>query len=195
MMHGAFYGRKLRLQSRCIFFNTRCDCEMRERFSDITISLIKSINSLNPKSGNFLKVDLLTPLLHQYHKSLPSTGNIQKEATTLQNFLSRNPMPEDKNEMCYLLEHIDPIKEAFPILRECLMVALTFGTSNATVERSFSSLRQIKTYLRSTMSQERLDSLALLSIERSFSSRLWDCLDDLVMKFACKHSNSKIVLL
>ena len=38
--------------------------------------------------------------------------------------------------------------------------------STATVERSFSSLRSLKTYLRSTMSQQRLDDLAILYIER-----------------------------
>ena len=74
------------------------------------------------------------------------------------------------------------------------MVAMTFGTSTAT-ECSFSSFRRIKMYLCSTMSQERLDSLALLSIERSLLSHLCDCLDELFIKFACKHNNSKITLL
>ncbi|GBM58446.1 hypothetical protein AVEN_269136-1 [Araneus ventricosus] len=36
----------------------------------------------------------------------------------------------------------------------------------ATVERSFSKLKPIKTYLRSSMSQERLVGLAAISIER-----------------------------
>ena len=38
--------------------------------------------------------------------------------------------------------------------------------SVASVERSFSKLKIIKTYLRSTMSQERLDESVLLSIEK-----------------------------
>ena len=37
--------------------------------------------------------------------------------------------------------------------------------SNVTGERSFSKLKLIKSYLRSTMCQDRLHSLALLSIE------------------------------
>ena len=96
----------------------------------------------------------------------------------LWNFLVKNPIPEDmklKKDTCYHLEHIDPVKEAFPFLRECLTVVMTFGNSTATVECSFSSFCHIKTYLCSIMSQERMDSLALLSIERSLSYRLWDC--------------------
>ena len=65
----------------------------------------------------------------------------------------------------------------------------------ATVERSFSSLRRIKTYLLSTMSQDRLDDLAILNIERDISSRLWDTLPSLVIQFAQIHGNSKIVQL
>ena len=37
--------------------------------------------------------------------------------------------------------------------------------SNVTGERSFSKLKLIKSYLRSTMGQDRLHSLALLSME------------------------------
>lgn len=65
---------------------------MRSRFSDINTSLMKSIDCLNPKSKCFLQVDLLTPLLNQYDKSLP-TGNIQNEVTTLRHFILRNPIP------------------------------------------------------------------------------------------------------
>ena len=45
-----------------------------------------------------------------------------------------------------------------------------FGTipvSNATAERSFSALKRLKTYLRSTMGEERLTGLALLHVNKS----------------------------
>ena len=35
-----------------------------------------------------------------------------------------------------------------------------------TAERSFSSLRRLKTYLRTTMNEERLNGLALMAIHR-----------------------------
>ncbi|XP_044152427.1 uncharacterized protein LOC122940116 [Bufo gargarizans] len=49
-----------------------------------------------------------------------------------------------------------------------LRIFLTITVSTASCERSFSKLKLIKTYLRSTMSQERLTNLAMLSIERDF---------------------------
>jgi hypothetical protein len=38
----------------------------------------------------------------------------------------------------------------------------------ASAERSFSKLKLLKNYMRSTMSQERLNGLATLSIEKQF---------------------------
>ncbi|KAJ1101702.1 hypothetical protein NDU88_006767 [Pleurodeles waltl] len=50
-----------------------------------------------------------------------------------------------------------------------LRIFLTITVSTASCERSFSKLKLIKTYPRSTMSQERLSNLAILSIERDFN--------------------------
>lgn len=44
--------------------------------------------------------------------------------------------------------------------------------TNAASERSFSTLRRIKTYLRSTMSQERLNHLMILHIHRELTDKL-----------------------
>ena len=46
----------------------------------------------------------------------------------------------------------------------------TIGFSIASCERSFSKLKLIKTCIRSSMLQERLTSLTLISIEREFLS-------------------------
>ena len=54
---------------------------------------------------------------------------------------------------------------AFTDVVSALLMFLTLPVTVATAERSFSKLRLIKSYLRSTMGQDRLCALALLSIE------------------------------
>ena len=49
---------------------------------------------------------------------------------------------------------------------------MTIAISTASCERSFSSLKRIKSYLRSTMSEQRLTDLAVISIKRELSSSI-----------------------
>jgi hypothetical protein len=49
---------------------------------------------------------------------------------------------------------------------------LTILVTVAYAERSFSKLKLIKSYLISTMSQERLNGLAILSIEKEMLKKL-----------------------
>ena len=49
---------------------------------------------------------------------------------------------------------------------------LTIPVSVASAERSFSKLKLIKSYLRSSISEDRLNGLAMLSIERDMVGKL-----------------------
>ena len=57
------------------------------------------------------------------------------------------------------------VESAFPNIFIALQLYLTLPVSNCTGERSFSLLKRINNALRSTMGQECLSSLAILSIE------------------------------
>lgn len=54
----------------------------------------------------------------------------------------------------------------FPFVQQALLILLALPCTTCTVERSFSSLRRIKTWLRSTMGEDRLNGLALMSVHR-----------------------------
>ena len=69
-----------------------------------------------------------------------------------------------------------------PVLLKLLQLSLTFGVGSAGCERSFSSLGRIKTKLRSTMGEERLTNIALLSIERELSGGL--DLETVIVRFS-----------
>ena len=62
--------------------------------------------------------------------------------------------------------------DVFPDVVTALLLFLTLPVTVASAERSFSKLRLIKSYLRSTMNQDRLRSLALLSIEAQSAESL-----------------------
>lgn len=64
------------------------------------------------------------------------------------------------------------LEEIYPNLTTVLKIFLTLPVSVASGERSFSKLKQIKTYLRSTMGQQRLSNLSILSIENDRASSI-----------------------
>jgi hypothetical protein len=62
--------------------------------------------------------------------------------------------------------------DSFPNTCIAYRILLTIPVRVASAERSFSKLKLIKSYLRSTMSQERLNELAILSIEKKVLENL-----------------------
>lgn len=72
--------------------------------------------------------------------------------------------------------------ESTPYLSLCLKLYLTVAVSIASCERSFSKLKLIKSYLRSTMGESRLSALSILSIESDFVQSL--SFDDIIAEFA-----------
>ena len=64
------------------------------------------------------------------------------------------------------------LAELLPELAKLFRIALTIPVTSCTSERSFSSLRRMKTYLRSTMSQERLNHVAILHSNKNMCQEL-----------------------
>jgi hypothetical protein len=60
-------------------------------------------------------------------------------------------------------------EDVFPLIKKILKLLITLPISNSSSERSFSSLRHLKIWLRSTMCETRLTGLALLNIHRDIA--------------------------
>ena len=110
------------------------------------------------------------------------------EARLAKRTLSKKNLESISDVVLYLA----PLKEAFPTLLQLIQTAMTICVNTAQCERSFSSLKRIKTYLRSTMSEQRLTDLAVLSIERELSGKL--SLGAIVDEFAGLDKNRRILL-
>ena len=76
------------------------------------------------------------------------------------------------------------MNEVYPNFMTAYELFLTIPVCVVTCERSFSKLKLIKTYLRSSTSHARLSSLALRSIESSVAEEL--NYDSIVTAFADK---------
>ena len=86
--------------------------------------------------------------------------------------------PEDL--LTFIVEYGD--ESVFPNLRIALQILLAVAVSTASCEQSFSKLKLILSYLRSSTSQERLCDLALLSIEKDETKKT--NFDEIIDKFA-----------
>lgn len=60
----------------------------------------------------------------------------------------------------------------YPNFFKLLQLVITLPVSSATCERSFSAMRRVRNYLRSTMTEDRFTSLSLLHIEGELSSSI-----------------------
>jgi hypothetical protein len=78
----------------------------------------------------------------------------------------------------------------FPNIHTLLVIGATLPVTTASAERTFSSMKRIKTYLRSTMSAERLTGLALLNIHKSIALTA----DEVIDHFASKNRRLDFVL-
>ncbi|XP_026473489.1 uncharacterized protein LOC113380896 [Ctenocephalides felis] len=59
--------------------------------------------------------------------------------------------------------------DMYPNIRKFLQIIATLPVSVATAERSFSTLRRIKTWIRSSMAEDRLTGLALLHVHKNIA--------------------------
>lgn len=74
------------------------------------------------------------------------------------------------------------VKVFFPETEKALKILIALPCTTCTVERSFSSLRRIKTWLRSSMVESRLNGLAMMSIHRNIIVENLDNFNNKVVK-------------
>ena len=100
----------------------------------------------------------------------------------------------DIREMATVTEILQKLQStnlipSFPGLTTICLLFITLPVTVASAERSFSKLKIIKNYLRSTMGQERLDELGMIAIENEEAKAL--NLDALIDTFAEKNARRR----
>lgn len=121
-------------------------------------------------SPSLLKIQL--EVLHTYFSE--KKGDASSQLSVSEVIKCIQALPESQQTL---------ISEVITLIKLIVVMPAT----NSTSERSFSALRRIKTYLRSTMSQARLNNLMILHVHRQRT----DCLDINVIAndFVCRNKS------
>ncbi|XP_025409061.1 uncharacterized protein LOC112682620 [Sipha flava] len=143
------------------------DCivvNLKKMFSTESLQMAEAID-------NFIKLDFKkSELFINHYKDLLDVKSIsvQSEMHVVKNYLHLSNGKSSIN-----LEALTSVlsKNIYPNMSKLIQVALTFPISSSTCERNFSAMRRIKTWLRSSMVQNRLKNLAIISIEKDISKK------------------------
>ncbi|GBM71087.1 Zinc finger MYM-type protein 1 [Araneus ventricosus] len=171
---------------------------------DVTISSLQErfeqLNAVNEKFGflsNIKKVkqdeilnkckDLHLALRDGYHIDIDGSQLYQEILVML------TLLPKEVTTPLEILTclNLNRLADNFPNLSVALRIFPTLPVTVTTGERSFSKLKLIKTYLRSSMSQERLVSLATISIERDLLQNI--DIENIMKDFADKKARKVIM--
>ena len=100
----------------------------------------------------------------------------------------RKCLPKETKKAIEVLDYLKMMDSYFLNVWIAYRILLTIIVTVAYAERSFSKLKLIKSYLRSTMSQERLNELAILSIEKHMLEQIDfnSLIIDFLSKNACR---------
>ena len=160
--------------------------QLDERFSSHNQAIFH-LSALVPSLCNEYDYEHLNEGINLYSSFLSGSDvEIEGEFEVWQSKWAR--VKEPPSNAVEALEICD--EQVFPNLYRLLVILCTLPVTTATAERSFSGMRRLKTYLRSTMDQNRLTGLAHLNINQNINITPKQVVD----KFATKRRKLDFVL-
>lgn len=151
--------------------------ELNSRFNDRFKDIIP-LEGLIPVYKNKYSIEDILKAALIYNDDISANSDLEIQAE-LQLWKAKwanieNPMPKTAIET---LVHCDIF---YPNIKILLQIFATITITSATAERSFSSLRRLKNYMRSSMTEDRLNGLAVLHIHKEIPIDI----DDVINRFS-----------
>jgi hypothetical protein len=166
--------------------------ELDVRFSDSHCLVMKGIQCLNPIDENFAKISCIQAFAESHGADTDDLGHDLHQAKRLLERSAKDANFIKPTTVLSFLSFLTPFKAAFHELHQLCKIAVSLPVSTASCERSFSALRQIKTYVRNSMIESRLSAVAVIAIEKERAHLL--NVDDILDVFARRHGNRRICL-
>ena len=150
---------------------------LNERFINHR-QVYNSFACLLPRTSDQLgKIEAVAELFHFYASDplLSDLSTVKGELKLFHQRLSRlSNLPRNAMDALAICD-----KVIYPNVFRLLQLLATLPVSSASNERSFSTLKRIKTYLRNSVGEARLNGLAMLSIHRDIDVDVQTVIDDL----------------
>lgn len=138
--------------------------EMERRFSERNSQMASALAALNPQADNFLDVEMVRPILDLSQSPVTDT-----EFQVAKEFLLSQKHGTRTIKEILSTYHIQ--LNVMPSVLIAFKYALTFGTSTAMCENSFSILRNVFSDRRRRMLHQRKACLVQLAFERELTRK------------------------
>ena len=155
--------------------------QIQTRFSQGSVAILDAFYALpSTVLSDPTWMEKFSRFLSFYEGDLPEPRFLKTELKSWENYwkLFQRTIP---TTLGMLLPCID--KLIFPNIFVALQIAATIPVTSCSCERSISVLRRLKTFLRNTMGQNRLNGLATLHVHREVTLETTDVIE----RFALEH--------
>lgn len=139
-------------------------CSLNERFTEHK-TVLSSLQQVVPKYAKSSPFASIKPALEFYKEDLNSNNFAVLEGEWEMWRVKWQNETDEPGSALGTLHLCNP--DFFPNIHVLLQVLSVLPVTTATAERSFSTLKRLKTYLRNHSTDERTTSLALMSIHRN----------------------------
>jgi len=154
--------------------------KLTECFSSNAPELL-AVATVNPGFKSFLIFSDMPPLAESFSYIGAYVDRLRGQSSVASNmFENAGQVTNAEQVLCALLALPCALRDLILFIQ----IVLTAPVSSANAERSFSTMKRMKTYLRSTMSDPRLNHLCLPAIEREISEVLLNDPSPVVDRFA-----------
>lgn len=147
-----------------------CCEDISNRFIQSDLGDISLLEKLLLDSANGVSVGEFPSVVARYF-STPEQELLKTQLSMLSSAVHAKSVTTVRT-VCEVLSENNMIKNMLPMVHKLVSLYLTFPVTSATAERSFSSLRRLKTYLRSCMTSKRLNNLFLLYTQQGITDSI-----------------------
>ena len=159
---------------RSIYFeaiDTLVQCIMR-RFDQPGFKVYRNLETLLLKGARGANFDAELSSVQNLYQNDFNIELLKIQLSLLKSHLEKSTNDPSLKDIITYLRSLKTCSTFLSEVVKLVTLILVAPATNATSERSFSALRRVKTYLRTTMSQPRLNHLMVLHIHKDYCDTL-----------------------